>query len=48
VIVYEVVVDKLVVVEKLHEHSVVINERACNEWVAETLNWHGVVIDTDC
>ena len=43
----EVVVGKIVVVEQLHENSVVVNEGAGAEWVCEALDWHGVVINTD-
>ena len=35
------------VVEQLHENSVVVNEGACAEWISEALNWHGVVVDAD-
>ena len=35
------------VVEKLNEDSIVVNERACAERISEALNWHGVVVDTD-
>ena len=48
VIVYKVVVDQLVVVEQLNEHSVVSNEGAGAERVTKSLDRHGVVVDPDC
>ena len=35
------------IVEKLHENSIVINERACAEGICKALDRHCVVIDTD-
>ena len=35
------------VIEKLDENSVVINERACAEGICKALDGHSVVIDTD-
>jgi hypothetical protein len=35
------------VVEKLDENSVIINERACAEGICKALDGHSVVIDTD-
>ena len=41
------IMGKIMVVEQLHENSVVVNEGACAEWISEALNWHGVVVDAD-
>lgn len=38
---------QIMVVEQLHENSVVVNEGACTEGISEALNWHGVVVDAD-
>ena len=47
VVIDEVVMGQIVVVEKLHENSVVVNEGASAEWVCEALDWHGVVVNAD-
>ena len=41
------IMGQIMVVEQLHENSVVVNEGACAEWISEALNWHGVVVDAD-
>ena len=47
VVVDEMVMGQIVVVKKLHEDSIVVNERACAERISEALNWHGVIIDSN-
>lgn len=46
-IVNEVVMGEAVIVEELYEESIVRDESACDKWVRESLNWHGVVVDTE-
>jgi hypothetical protein len=47
VVIDEMIMGKIMVVEKLDENSVVINERACAEGICKALDGHSVVIDTD-
>lgn len=47
VVIDEVIMGQIMIVEQLHENSVIVNERAGAEWISEALDWHGVVIDAN-
>lgn len=41
------VMGQIVVVEKLNEDSIVVNERACAERISEALDWHCVIVNSN-
>jgi hypothetical protein len=47
VVVDEVVMGQIMIVEQLNENSVIVNEGARAEWICESLDRHGIIVDAE-